>query len=156
MEKRLSTKLQNHQLEFKNAIKGWVEEQEVTISCGDKDKTSDFLRFVFDFTNLTLSKDDFENVSAPRIKFLSMNVVQLGGRMVSSVREEKRKGSAFVERILKELLMELWIVQKKKQKKQSKLRCGYKTYKESTTTSMQRTMFTCRMIYYQTQQRPEK
>lgn len=59
MEKRLSTKLQNHQLEFKNAIKGWVEEQEVTISCGDKDKTSDFLRFVFDFTNLTLSKDDF-------------------------------------------------------------------------------------------------
>ena len=59
MEKRLSTKLQNHQLEFKNAIKGWVEEQEVTISCGDKDKTSEFLRFVFDFTNLTLSKDDF-------------------------------------------------------------------------------------------------
>tara|TARA_B100000902_G_scaffold261441_1_gene247742 strand:+ start:496 stop:1020 length:525 start_codon:yes stop_codon:yes gene_type:complete len=59
MERRLTTKVQNYQLDFKNAIKDWVDEQKATISSGDTDKTSDFLKFVFDFTNLTLSKEDF-------------------------------------------------------------------------------------------------
>ena len=59
MEKRLTTKVHSYQLDFKNAIKDWIDTQDVCITCGEKNKTSDFLKFVYDFTNLTLSKDDF-------------------------------------------------------------------------------------------------
>ena len=59
MEKRLTNKVHTYQIDFKNAIKDWIDTQDVCVVCGESDKTSDFLKFVYDFTNLTLSKDDF-------------------------------------------------------------------------------------------------
>ena len=69
MEKKLNKKVQEYQVEFKNNIKKWLEEQKVHIvkkNSGDmtsimqEDKTSDLLKFVFDYTAFELTKDDFQ------------------------------------------------------------------------------------------------
>ncbi len=61
MERRLTQKIHEHQQCFKESIKEWLETKEADVSTSDNvnNLTSDFLRFVFDFQNLTLSKDDF-------------------------------------------------------------------------------------------------
>jgi hypothetical protein len=73
MEKKLNKKVQEYQVEFKNNIKKWLEEQKVQIikkNTGDdnmqttaimqEDRTSDLLKFVFDYTAFELTKDDFQ------------------------------------------------------------------------------------------------
>jgi hypothetical protein len=74
MEKRISKKIDTHQVEFKNAIREWIktnnvkiigynddenedntDEQETTI-----DKTSNFLQFVYDYNGVSLTKEDFQ------------------------------------------------------------------------------------------------
>ena len=61
MEKRISKRIEQHQIEFKNAIKGFVDKNGCRLhgTKQDSDLTSEFLKFVFDFENLTLTKDDF-------------------------------------------------------------------------------------------------
>ena len=59
MEKRISKRIEQHQIDFKNAIKAYVEKKGCCVQCNSEDMTSDFLKFVFDFENMTLSKDDF-------------------------------------------------------------------------------------------------
>lgn len=63
MEKKLNKKVQEYQLEFKNNIKKWLEEQKVHIRRDSnllEDKTSDLLKFVFDYTTFEFTKDDFQ------------------------------------------------------------------------------------------------
>ena len=59
MEKRISKRIEQHQIDFKNAIKAYVEKKGCCVQCNNEDMTSDFLKFIFDFENMTLSKDDF-------------------------------------------------------------------------------------------------
>lgn len=61
MEKRISKRIEQHQLDFKNAIKNYVDKNSCKVhgSSNDTDLTSEFLKFVFDFENLTLTKEDF-------------------------------------------------------------------------------------------------
>lgn len=59
MEKRISKRIEQHQLDFKNAIKTYIDKNCCLIHNDKQDITSDFLKFVFDFENMSLSKDDF-------------------------------------------------------------------------------------------------
>ena len=55
MERKIIEKINTHNENFKNAIKTWVEENEDM----DFNLKSDFLKFIYDFDGLTLTKDDF-------------------------------------------------------------------------------------------------
>ena len=62
MEKNLNKKVQEYQLGFKNDIKKWLEDNNYNSNSNDKDKdkTSEFLKFVYDYTNFELTKNDFQ------------------------------------------------------------------------------------------------
>ena len=65
MEKRLSKKIETYQVDFKNAIKTWMDESQCRIlsnktSNSEIDKTNDFLMFIYDYDGFSLSKDDFQ------------------------------------------------------------------------------------------------
>lgn len=62
MEKRISKRVDQHQLDFKNSIKTWFHENQCSVLGNESsaDVTSEFLKFVFDFENMSLSKDDFK------------------------------------------------------------------------------------------------
>ena len=62
MERRIVKKVEQHQLEFKSAIKTFLEENNCRVksTTDDNINNSDFLKFVYDFENLTLLKDDFK------------------------------------------------------------------------------------------------
>jgi hypothetical protein len=62
MEKNLNKKVQEYQLSFKNDIKKWLEDTKTSIVTNNSvdNKTSDFLKFVFDYTSFELTKSDFQ------------------------------------------------------------------------------------------------
>lgn len=60
MEKSLIKKVETNQVEFKNSIKKWLETQNATIKSTEKDITSEFLKFVFDYTGVAFVKEDFQ------------------------------------------------------------------------------------------------
>ena len=57
MENRITKKFTNYLTEFKQDVKGWFENNEVEFS--GKYTKSDFLQFIFDYDQITLSKEDF-------------------------------------------------------------------------------------------------
>jgi len=57
MEKRITTKIESHQLSFKNSIKNWVDEN---ISENKQIDAEMLLQYVFDYQNIILEKEDFE------------------------------------------------------------------------------------------------
>ena len=57
METRITKKVDSHLTAFKEDIKEWFKENNSDIS-GDSD-VNQFLQFIFDYGNLSLSKDDF-------------------------------------------------------------------------------------------------
>jgi len=61
MERRITKKVEEHQHVFKNAIKQFFEDNECQLKGkNNDDETSNFLKFVFDFENFNLSKDDLK------------------------------------------------------------------------------------------------
>ena len=62
MEHRIVKKVEQHQLEFKNAIKTFLEENncQVKSTIDVNINNSNFLKFIYDFENLSLLKDDFK------------------------------------------------------------------------------------------------
>ena len=58
MENRIAKKIDIHISTFKNEVKDWFESNNSDIT-GTSNK-SEFLKFVFDFQNIALSKDDFQ------------------------------------------------------------------------------------------------
>ena len=57
MENRITKKVEIHLLEFKNAVKEWFDKNDCDILGKYK---SDFLKFIFDYNGIALSKDDFQ------------------------------------------------------------------------------------------------
>ncbi len=57
MERRVSKKVDTHIAQLKNDIKDWLEENNYLTNSGTK---SDFLKFVFDYQQLNLNKEDFQ------------------------------------------------------------------------------------------------
>jgi hypothetical protein len=61
MERRVNKKLEVHQQSFKDSVKEWFTEHGRTVVREDgTDMTGDFMRFVYDFSNLKLDKEDFQ------------------------------------------------------------------------------------------------
>jgi len=60
MERRIAKKVDNHQVTFKTSIKEWMEESHMRVVVGDADKTSEFLQYIYDYSGLVLSKEDFQ------------------------------------------------------------------------------------------------
>jgi len=58
MERRVAKKLDSHFTEFKNDIKNWFQQNSCEI-IGDCNKSS-FLQYIFDYDNVSLSKEDFQ------------------------------------------------------------------------------------------------
>jgi len=61
MEKHLNKKVDKHQIDFKNAIKEWLADNNAEIM--DKNniiKTGGFLQFIYDYNNLSLTNEDFK------------------------------------------------------------------------------------------------
>ena len=60
MERRVSKKIENYQVAFKNNIKTWLEQEGCMIKSATEDKTSIFLQYIYDYQSLLLSKEDFQ------------------------------------------------------------------------------------------------
>ena len=61
MERRITKKVEEHQHNFKNSIKQYIEDNKCYVKSDENDtNSSSFLKFVFDFENFNLSKDDFK------------------------------------------------------------------------------------------------
>ena len=58
MENRIGKKIDIHLSQFKNTIKDWFDNNDSDI-CGTCTR-SDFLKFIFDYNGILLSKDDFQ------------------------------------------------------------------------------------------------
>lgn len=57
MERRIAKKLETHQISFKNDIKEWVVKHLSTV---DNEDTRRLLTYVYDYPNLSLTKEDFQ------------------------------------------------------------------------------------------------
>ena len=57
MEKRVVQKCADHLTDFKDQIHEWITINESVIT--GKQNTSDFLKFIYDFNNISLTKEDF-------------------------------------------------------------------------------------------------
>ena len=57
MEKRIVKKCEEHVSLFKDEIKNWIEQNEITME--GKQNTSEFLKFIYDFNSIHLTKEDF-------------------------------------------------------------------------------------------------
>lgn len=57
MEKRIKTKIDQHQLDFKKDIHEWLNVNSLFI---DKTSESNFLQFVYDYDNLSITKIDLQ------------------------------------------------------------------------------------------------
>lgn len=66
MERRINKKVQQYQHDFKTAIKQYMETNNSTVVKNETNITSDFLKFVYDFENMELAKEDF--VKRKRVK----------------------------------------------------------------------------------------
>ena len=65
MEKRVTKKVEEYQVEFKDNIKKWLKDRDLLVvkenwSDGNDDDTSEFLKFIYDYNSLQLTKDDFQ------------------------------------------------------------------------------------------------
>lgn len=61
MERRITKKIANYQVNFKDAIKKWLNDENIKMLDLEKqDKTSEFLQFIYDFNGIEISKEDFQ------------------------------------------------------------------------------------------------
>jgi len=59
MEKRLMEKMDFHSSNFKKDIQIWLQKNECMIQSSEGDKSSEFLKFIFDYNRLEFDKTDF-------------------------------------------------------------------------------------------------
>jgi hypothetical protein len=63
MDKKINKMVQEYQLEFKNSIKKWMEENKVRVVFKkeeEEDKTSELLKYVFDYNTFEITKEDLQ------------------------------------------------------------------------------------------------
>jgi len=65
MDKKINKMVQEYQLDFKNSIKKWMEENKVRVVYKkeeeeEDDKTSDLLKYVFDYNTFEITKEDLQ------------------------------------------------------------------------------------------------
>ena len=61
MERRIINKVDNHQRCFKDALREWMTNNEMKVVTNTNiDATGDFMRYLYDYTKLELTSDDFK------------------------------------------------------------------------------------------------
>ena len=60
MENKINAKLEKHQVAFKTSIKEWIAENSATIMCDGTDNTSEFLQFIYDYSKMSINKEDLQ------------------------------------------------------------------------------------------------
>jgi hypothetical protein len=60
MEKNITTKVNSYLNDFKDNLQKWITENKCQITIDGKDKTNEFIQYMFDFPNIELSKQDFQ------------------------------------------------------------------------------------------------
>lgn len=61
MERRITKKIEAYQVDFKNAIKDWLVNENINLTNNNGlDKTSEFLQFVYDYNGIGITKEDFQ------------------------------------------------------------------------------------------------
>lgn len=61
MERRIVSKVETYQVNFKNDIKKWFSENGcTTVNKNGDDISSDFLQFVYDYASIGITKEDFQ------------------------------------------------------------------------------------------------
>jgi hypothetical protein len=87
MENRIKKKIDSHLSEFKNDIKEWFNKNDSTISgpCTQ----NDFLEFIFDYSNMSLSKEDFQK--RKRIKNTIPNQIRCCAKRANGEQCTRRK-----------------------------------------------------------------
>ena len=85
MERRITKKVENHAIQFKNAIKDYLTNNKVNMVSDDTENlTSDFLRFVFDYSGVELEKEDFVRLAKDSITLdLSVLLSKVKAEIVS-------------------------------------------------------------------------
>ena len=110
MERRITKKVEEHQHNFKNAIKQYLEDNECHVKSEDNDtNSSSFLKFVFDFENFNLSKDDFKK--RKRVKNQVPQFERCAAKRANCEQCTRRKKMTAIsaEHMIKALLMGLLI-----------------------------------------------
>ena len=60
MERRLTSRIREHETAFKNNIQKWLSDNNCNITDSDGDKrTSEFLQFVYDYSQINITSADF-------------------------------------------------------------------------------------------------
>lgn len=91
MENKINSKLDKYQLTFKNSIKEWMSENHTSIICNGTDKTSEFLQFIYDYTNLSINKEDLQKRT--RVKNVVPHCELCTAKIANGVQCTRRKQS---------------------------------------------------------------
>lgn len=89
MERRITKKVEQYQHDFKSAIKQYIETNNIAVVNNNDNVTSEFLKFVYDFQNIELSKDDF--VKRKRVKNYVPQYERCTGRRANGQQCTRRK-----------------------------------------------------------------
>ena len=61
MEKNIKNKVSKHSMEFKQDIKDWLEQNQMTITdINGSNSTNTFLQFIYDYNQIELNQNDFK------------------------------------------------------------------------------------------------
>tara|TARA_Y100000589_G_C26797887_1_gene484510 strand:- start:36 stop:569 length:534 start_codon:yes stop_codon:yes gene_type:complete len=61
MKKKISTKVDNYLIQFKNDIKKWIHENKINITHeNNENKLSEFLQYVYDYNSIEFTDNDFQ------------------------------------------------------------------------------------------------
>lgn len=88
MERRISKKIEQYQHDFKNNIKQYLEKNSAVVT-NDSNITSDFLKFVYDFENIELTKEDF--IKRKRVKNHVPHYERCNGKRANGEQCTRRK-----------------------------------------------------------------
>lgn len=96
MENKINVKLEKHQLVFKQAINDWINENKaVVMGPNGTDKTSEFLQFVYDYSKMSVTKEDLQKRS--RTKNVVPHCDLCVAKIANGIQCTRRKQSADVQ-----------------------------------------------------------
>ena len=89
MERRVTKKIESYQVHFKNDIQQWLNTHGIILKSGNEDKTSLFLKFLYDYPALKLMKEDFQK--RKRIKNIVPNYERCTAKRANGEQCTRRK-----------------------------------------------------------------
>ena len=95
MENKINTKLDTYQLKFKTSIKEWMKENAATVICNGADKTSEFLQFMYDYSKMSINKEDLQKRT--RVKNVVPHCDLCKAKIANGIQCTRRKQSEDVE-----------------------------------------------------------